>query len=267
MSEFVLRGQQGLWYVFFPKLEKLGFRHAFTCRYGGDSDIVPGELNLALHNGDNADKVRSNRAQIAQLLQTEAAAFTTCEQVHGTEVLRVDASMKGAGALAYEEALPGVDALFSTEGNLPLFLLFADCVPILLADPASGATAVIHAGWRGSVGGIAGKTVRKMVQELGIKANLLVATIGPSIGPGNYEVDAKVYVAGNRHRACFVPTDKEHWHLDLWRLNTEELIAAGLQPENILRANVCTYENKQLFFSYRAEKGITGRFAAVIIGK
>ena len=267
MDEFLLREKAGIWYGFFPKLEQLGFAHAFTCRVRGNSTIVPGTLNMALHVGDEPQKVLLNRKAVARALAIDAAAITTCEQVHGSKVEIVTKERIGSGALAFPEAIAGTDALITVEKNAPLMLFFADCVPVILADPVTGAVGVAHAGWRGSVAGIAAKTAERMVREFGVDLKNLIAAIGPSIGPCCYEVDDVVYEQGKNYYDCFMPTTVGHWRLDLWRMNELQLLEKGLLSENILRADVCTEDNKELFFSYRGENGKTGRLAAVIFRK
>lgn len=267
MSDFLLKERAGIWYGFFPKLEALGFEHAFTCRFHGDSDLVPGSLNMALHVGDDNEKVLRNRKHLAQALAIDAGRITTCEQVHGSEIIVVSTDKIGSGAFRQADAIAATDALITSERNAPLMLFFADCVPVMFADPETGAVGIAHAGWRGSVAGIAAKTVRRLVSEYSVKPQNLVAAIGPSIGPCCYEVDDVVYKQADKFLDCFMPTTTGHWQLDLWRMNKKQLLDQGLLPENILCAETCTEHNKELFFSYRAEFGKTGRLAAVISRK
>ena len=267
MSDFLIKEREGIWYGFFPKLEDLGFAHAFTCRLHGDSDLVPGNLNMALHVGDDPEKVLCNRKRVAEALAIDAASITTCEQVHGSEIVVVIADKIGSGAFRQADAIADTDALITSEKNVPLMLFFADCVPVMFADPETGAVGIAHAGWRGSVRGIAAKTVRRLVSEYGVKPQNLVAAIGPSIGSCCYEVDAVVHNQADNFLDCFKATTPGHWRLDLWRMNEKQLLEEGLLPENILCAEICTEHNKELFFSYRAEFGRTGRLAAVISRK
>ncbi|MEG1412851.1 MAG: peptidoglycan editing factor PgeF [Acidaminococcaceae bacterium] len=264
MSEFILRKQKGIWYGVFPQLERLGVVHGFTCRLHGESDILPQTLNLALHVGDNKDKVLHNRALVATALELPLDKITTCEQVHGTKVTKVTAALVGSGAHDFAQTLAATDALITNLKTVPLMLFFADCVPVMLADPVTGVIGLAHAGWRGSVGEIAKKTVQKMVQEYRVKPENLVAAIGPSIGACCYEVDTTVYTKAPKYQSCFQATTAGHWQLDLWQMNKLQLLEAGLKPQNVLCADLCTAENKEIFFSYRAENGKTGRLAAII---
>ena len=119
----------------------------------------------------------------------------------------------------------------------------------------------------GKNAGGAFRVFRVEVREFGVDLKNLVAAIGPSIGPCCYEVDDVVYEQGKNYYDCFMPTTVGHWRLDLWRMNELQLLEKGLLSENILRADVCTEDNKELFFSYRGENGKTGRLAAVIFRK
>lgn len=267
MTDFLLKENAGVWFGFFPRLEALGFTNAFTCRFHGESDLVPDNLNLALHVGDNAEKVLRNRKTVAGALGIDAGKFTACQQVHGDKIAVVDKEDIGAGRTDFSSAIADKDALITAEANVPLMLFFADCVPVVLADPLTGAVGIAHAGWRGSTLAIAAKTACKMAEVFGTDLTRLVAAIGPSIGPCCYEVDEKVFRQGREWESCFHPTTPGHWQLDLWQMNRLQLLAAGLKPENVLAANICTEHNRQLFFSYRAEKGRTGRLSAVILRK
>ena len=267
MAEFLLRESNGIWYGFFPVLEKLGFTHAFTCRFHGSSDLPSGGLNMALHVGDAQQKVVQNRKAVADALSMDAEKITTCEQIHGSNIVEVTTEKIGRGACDFSDTIEATDALITREKAVPLMLFFADCVPVVFADPVTGAVGAAHAGWRGSVAGIAAKTVRKMVEDFGVVPENLLAGIGPSIGSCCYEVDSAVYEQAKEFDNCFTPAKPGHWQLDLWEMNRQQLLQEGLKPENIMCAGICTADNKELFFSYRAEAGRTGRLAAVICGK
>lgn len=267
MSDFILKQENGLWYGVFPRLEALNVVHAFTCRMHGQSDLVAGELNMALHVGDNTQKVIANRKKVAMALGFDLNKVTTCAQVHGNNIACVTAKNSGSGARDYTESIVAVDGLVTNLKQVPLMLFFADCVPVLLADQKGDTIAVIHAGWRGSVGNIAARAVEVMIDKYGVQVENILAAIGPSIGPGCYEVDKSVWEVASDYHDCFVPTTSGHWYLDLWQINRKQLAAKGLLSSNILCADVCTFTNKELYFSYRAEKCKTGRLAAVAYKK
>ena len=261
---FRLRQSGRIWLGEFTALTDAGFTNGCSCRLHGASSIVPDGFNLALHVGDAAELVLANRRQFAAALGVDAAKFTTCAQVHGSKVAKVTADLVGSGAAAFADTVAGTDALITDLPGVPLLLFYADCVPVLLADPESGAVGLAHAGWRGSVGEIAMKTVQAMQQHYGSKPEKLLAAIGPSIGSCCYEVDDAVLAAGVKYRQCFTPKTNGKYQLDLWLMNRLQLEAAGLAPGQIDCAAVCTCDTRELFFSYRAEQGKTGRMGVSI---
>jgi polyphenol oxidase len=263
MSDFVLKQKNDVWYGVFPRLEALGVVHAFTCRMHGQSDITVNGLNMALHVGDDKDKVLANRHKVAAALNFDLTKATTCAQVHGTHIVSVTEKNMGSGAADFAETIGEADGLVTNMKQVPLMLFYADCVPVILIDTKGEAIAVVHAGWRGSVGDIAAKAVDIMINKYGALAENIVVTLGPSIGACCYEVDETVWKAAPKYHDCFEPTTLGHWHLNLWQVNRKQLEEKGVWANNILCANVCTSDNKELFFSYRAEKGKTGRLAAI----
>ena len=267
MTSFVLHKQGDLELGIFPRLTRADLLHAFTGRQGGTSALVPGGLNMALHVGDNKEDVLSNRRKVASVLGFEPSRITTCQQVHGTTVSLVTEAMIGSGADDYAKSIQGVDALVTQLRQVPLMLFFADCVPVMFFDPVTKTIALAHAGWRGSVGDIALKTLHCMERNYKCQSANVLVGIGPSIGSCCFEVDQAVLDAAPGYVDCFRPTRPGHWQLDLWQVNKKQLLGAGVQEQNILCAECCTYEHKDKFFSYRAEDGKTGRMAAIIMLK
>ena len=100
MNGFVLQNNKNIWYGSFAAFDALGFGNAFSCRLHGESALISGELNLALHVGDEAGLVLKNRRAYAAALGLDAGKFTCCEQVHGSNVAVVDEALAGKGAEA-----------------------------------------------------------------------------------------------------------------------------------------------------------------------
>lgn len=239
------------WVLTCAPLTRLG-RHGFTAR-----DLDPGR-----GAGPDAAWV-----SIAAWLGVPVASLWRLDQVHGCRALRVEAS-----ALPSGEALPSADAAITTRSDVAVAVKAADCVPILLAHPG-GAVAAVHAGWRGTAQGIAGKTVTDLAAAAGGSVGDIVAAIGPSVGPCCYEVGAEVREMF--HVAGFAETDLDRWFLpaasvrathvlDMWRSNRDQLIAAGVDPANIHVAGLCTATHSDWLWSYRREGPNAGRMLAVI---
>ena len=227
-------------------------RHGFTAR-----DLDPGR-------GATPDAAW---ATVADWLGVPAAALWRLDQVHGCRALDVDTSTLPAG-----EALPSADAAITTRTDVAVAVKAADCVPILMAHPA-GAVAAVHAGWRGTAQGIAGKTVADLAAAAGGAARDIVAAIGPSIGPCCYEVGPEV--RETFHVAGFAEAELDRWFLpaesprathvlDMWRANRDQLVAAGVDPANVHVAGLCTATHSDWLWSYRREGPNAGRMLAVI---
>jgi YfiH family protein len=146
-------------------------------------------------------------------------------------------------------------------------MTFADCVPVLLHDPVKGWVGLVHAGWKGTVGGAARKAVQAARETFGSRPEDILAAIGPSIGPCCYEVGEDVVAAvhsGLPECADLLSARDGGVHLDLWRANACQLAAVGVPAANVEVSGYCSSCRTDLFFSHRKERGKTGRMAAVI---
>lgn len=266
---FSLRmSEQNIWVGKFSLFPEDIATHGISTRLGGVSKPPFESLNLALHVGDEPAAVGENRRRFCRALGLSEERLCTAEQVHGERIVRVTAAEAGRGARAYADAIAGTDALMTDVPGIPLLLCYADCMPVLLLDPVHKAAAVVHAGWKGTALGIAGKTVRAMQAAFGTRPEDCLAAIAPAIGASCYEIGedvaAKFQAAFPAFGEKIVRRVSGRPHLDLWQANYRQLEAAGLLSRHIEIAAVCTACNTGLFFSYRAEKGTTGRIGAMI---
>ncbi|MBN1484163.1 MAG: peptidoglycan editing factor PgeF [Chloroflexia bacterium] len=203
------------------------------------------------------------RQRLAKQLGLGLGAFVPTRQVHSDRVLEVPGP-------AYESLADevGVDGLVTAVPGLVLLGYFADCVPLLAYDPQQRAVGLAHAGWRGTLQGIAGRLVQQMVRSFGTRPADLVAGIGPSIGPCCYEVGPEVIEGLHRQlpqpETLLRPSRPGHAYLDLWAANRQALLRAGLSPQRIEVAGLCTACHVERFFSYRREGRLNGLFGAVI---
>lgn len=259
-SGFKLRqGRKGLWYGYFPELEELGVRHGFSTRFGGCSEGVNRSLNLALHVEDEVEAVIENRRRFAESLGLEMKDLISVNQVHGDVVLVADEAERGRGVGDQSDVLGDADALVTIRRKLPLAMFFADCVPLLFFDRKKSVLALCHAGWKGTALDIAGKTLQKMRETYGSRAEDCLLAIGPSIARCCYQVSENValkFEAQCRKREEFA---LQKYQLDLQLSNRIKALNAGVKAENIMESRVCTNCNHDLFFSYRADGGRTGR--------
>ena len=267
MEKFIITQKNNIWYGTFPSLEEAGFVNACSCRLHGESDVVEGTLNLALHVGDDVEKVLRNRKAFAKAIGVDANRFTTCQQVHGSKVVQVTKELVGSGAKDFANTIADTDALITNLPDVPLMLFYADCVPVLLADLETGAIGLAHAGWRGTVANIGAKTLATMGEAFGTKPENVLAAIGPSIGACCYEVNDFVRDQASGYEEFFAPKGGGKYQLDLWGMNAKQLQEAGVPAEKITIAGICTNDNVELFCSYRAEQGKTGRMGVCLCAR
>jgi YfiH family protein len=218
---------------------------------------------------------------LAVALGVQPSRLARLKQVHGTtvHVLRRPASAprQARGVDTDDDGRPRADIVMTDDPTIGVAVQVADCVPLLLADPATGAVAAVHAGWRGTAAGAAREAVAAMQAHFGTRPSDLVAAIGPSIGPCCYQVGADVveafHAAGfSDEQICewFRPEAEDleasaaRYRLDVPKANIDQLSAAGLQPANIGACRLCTACHPSVFHSYRRDGAGTGRLAGAI---
>ena len=190
------------------------------------------------------------------------------KQVHGNTVRVLK---RGQVPDAASEQRPDGDALVSNEPGLALAVMVADCVPILIVDPVAGAAAAVHAGWRGTCARVAVAAVETMEREFGTNPSDLIAAIGPSVGPEDYEVGESVVEAFEQ--AGHDEHDLDRWflrqftrpHLDLWQANGDQLIASGVSGDHLYICRLSTVSHPDVFDSFRVMGERAGRMAGVIV--
>jgi len=269
MTEFLLRkSKNNIWYGFFSQFYHAGIRHGISTRLGGVSTAPYMSLNLGMHTGDDPAKVQTNRRLFCSAVGVNYSSVVSAQQVHKDTIAVVAHADAGRGADSYADALCETDALVTANPDIPLLLLYADCVPILFFDPVQRVIAVAHAGWKGTVAQIGVKTLNTMQKYFGSRSDDCLVGIAPSIGPCCYEVDEGVINplsnSLNDWQDVAVNHGERRWMLNLWEANRRQLLANGVLAANIAVAEVCTACNNELFFSYRAEAGVTGRLGALI---
>ncbi len=229
-------------------------------------------LNLAGFNEDDAENIYENRRRFLKLFDGDWT-LTGCWQTHSADVRVVRSDQEA-------QPNPGVlgddvycDALVSRTPNILLVVKTADCVPILLGDAKTGAFAAVHAGWRGTSSSIVGRAMEQLQSEYGTRATDLRAAIGPAANSCCYEVGDDVIKVFKERFAesdrLFTPTREGHARIDLQAANRDQLILAGVSPDRIHLAPLCTMDRTDLFFSYRREKKLHGRVGRLmsVIGR
>ena len=236
-------------------------RHGVFTRQGGVSKVPWSSLNVGGTVGDDPDDVRRNHEIMYQTLGVNRERSVTTWLVHSVDVVYVD------GPLADRRWFERADAMITDRVDTPLVMRYADCTPLYFHDPVKGVIGLAHAGWRGTVNGMAARTVRALEQSFGSRPADIIAGIGPAIGPQRYQVGEEVVSAAQNYFGDLSdivrrdPSD-DTAYLDLWSANRVDLERAGVEQIEI--AGICTATRMDEFFSHRAEKGRTGRFGAII---
>jgi len=233
--------------------------HGVFTRLGGISRPPYHWLNVGKSVGDDQKAVDANYDLICRSLGIRRGDIATAYQVHSANVAVVGPEDRGRVALQ-------TDALVTDRLGVFLMLRFADCVPIAFYDPVQQAVGLAHAGWKGTLGQAAQRTVEAMMEAYGSRPADLVACIGPSIGPCCYQVGENVVKLVRevfpRQPQLLHQQGDGSCHFDLWAANRFQLAALGVHRVEV--SGLCTACHNDEFFSHRADHGRTGRFAVVM---
>ncbi len=225
-----------------------GLNHFFTTR----------ETVIKTKEQEFENIVAENKRDICKFLDIDEQNLIHPSQTHTSHI-----EVAQVGKNSY----PDTDGLILTNKEQAIFLNFADCTPVIIFDPKNHIGAVSHAGWRGTAGNIASKTVEKMKKEFGSEPTDLKCAIGPAISFCCYNVGEEVLMqlkATVKNFEGLSEIRQGNIFVDLKNINKQQLIEAGVKPENIDVCPYCTVCNNDLFFSYRNEHATTNRHSAVI---
>ncbi len=260
--QFVAQGS-----LAYLKAENIPIPHMFTTRQGGVSQRHLASMNIGTRRGDDPQNVLKNYDILGKTIGFDPRKSVHTKQTH-TDTVRVpDEGLWGAGLYAPE--LSDCDALITNTPGTALVIFTADCTPILLYDPITGAVGAAHAGWRGTAADIAGKTVRAMAEHFGCKPESIRAAIGPNIGACCFETDRDVpeamYALLGEEAAPYITQKGDKFHLDLKQINAYLLRRAGVRSVDI--SNHCTACNPALYWSHRKVGSNRGSQGAIILCK
>lgn len=223
-------------------------KSAVTLRTGGVSEGPYESLNMALHVGDDSERVRQNRQIVNTQLKLPSEPFWL-EQVHGNAVVRAEHGL----------IRPRFDASFTEEAGMVCAVMTADCLPLLICAADGSRVAAVHAGWRGLLAGVIGNTAAAF------EGHDVLVWLGPAIGPDCFEVGPEVREAflskSESSIDAFRAGRNGKWLADIYQLARNEL--AGLGIARVYGGNFCTVTDAGRFFSYRRQP-VTGRMATLI---
>ena len=244
--------------------ENITAPHCFTTRLGGVSTGIFDSLNLSLNRGDEQANVVENYRRVGEVLGFTPEDVVNARQIHSDIVVRVGREHRGK--LTVPGASPECDALITNAPGVALYVSTADCTPILLHDPVTGAVGAAHAGWRGTASAIGAKTVEAMCAEFGCKAENIRAAIGPNIGICCFETDADVpealIAALGEEARSHIRSKGDKYYVNLKEINACFLRRAGVTNIDISRD--CTMCQPDRFWSHRYTKGHRGAQGALI---
>jgi YfiH family protein len=249
----------GLRYYQFDIFPKNILNAVFT-RQGGISPEPWTSLNLSISVGDDPARVAENRVHAFNSLGRNPASLHDVWLVHGTDVVFADAPRP------LTEPVLKADILFTDNPEVSLFMRFADCVPLLFHDPKKKVIGISHAGWMGTVKGVAEVSIQAMQERYGSNPADVVVGIGPSISVDHYEVGEEVAAqfrekySDDSEKVLQMRDGKIY--LDLWTANALQLQKMGVDQIQI--SGLCTACGLDDWYSHRAEKGKTGRFGALL---
>ena len=250
------------------EFKKRGITAVFTSRKNGFSSKPYQSLNLGLHTCDETETVLKNREKLCQVLDIELNDLVAGEQIHGDKVYVVDKKDRGKGALKFNKSISGIDALITDKCNIPLISFYADCVPLYILDPVNKAVGLAHAGWKGTVSKIGKKTILEMKKVFNTKIKNCWIGIGPAISQKYYEVDEKIVQYFKKSFPYWdniiTRNQNNNYNLDLKLTNLLLFKSMGVPLSQIIKSDLCTYNNEQYFYSYRRNRK-TGRMASLIM--
>lgn len=222
-------------------------------------------------DGAGVSRLESSAAawtQAAAALGASLPQVMTVHQVHGRGIRVLRQGAVGPGAC---DEHPEADAIVSNVTGLVLAVKVADCVPVLIADPETGAAGAVHAGWRGTCARVVDAAIDAMAREFGSRPRDLFVALGPSIGPCCYEVGGELLVAfraagfdESRLARWFTAAPSGSLVLDVALANRDQIHEAGVPRDRIHDVRLCTRTHASLFASYRAEGPAAGRMAGLI---
>lgn len=260
-NEWPLSGHGDLTLLFSPLLlEASCLVHAFTTRMGGQTPAPLNWFNLGRHLDCEQSRLDAsrNRAKLCQALSLDYELLTVPAQKHTTNIYHLKENAPKA------QHLMDYDGVVTASAGHPALLHFADCVPVMIFDTRRKALCVLHAGWRGTAGGIVRKGVDVLKSTFGCRSADMLAAVGPAIGSCCYQTGEDVSLqlsASIANPTGLVEKRNGNHYPDLKAINAMQLVESGVESVDV--SAWCTACHPQIFYSHRQSGGHTGRQGAI----
>jgi len=248
-------------YYTFDLFAEEAVTHAVFTRVGGVSKDQWASLNVGLTVGDDPVCVAENRLLSFQAVNRSIETLSDSWLVHGSDVFIYDSPRPSDQPFP-----PKADIILTDNPEVTLFMRYADCAPILFFDPVKWVIGLAHSGWMGTIKKVGKVAVEAMQARFGCHPNKILAAIGPTIGPDQYEVGVDIVEAVKsafgQAAKRLLPRINHAIHFDLWEGNRMVLEQAGVGQIEL--SSICTADNTQDWYSHRASQGKTGRFGVLL---
>ena len=259
---FELREKDGVKYVVITEFEDTNLvNHCFSTRIGGVSTGEAGTLNFGFSRKDTRVNVLENFKIICKTIDVDFEKLVLTDQVHDNKVYKVTQKDAGKG-ITRESDIKCIDAFVTNVPHIPIVTFHADCIPVFFLDTNKKAIGLAHSGWKGTYENISKNVVDKMVQEYGTNPSDLICGIGPSIMECHFEVgDDVADMFAEKYGDEFVKMyDKPH--INLTAIVEKQLRQCGVLK--VVQSGICTYCNKNIYYSYRGDNHKTGSLISIM---
>jgi polyphenol oxidase len=270
MNDMTLHTIHGTPFLSFLPLDDSGIvRHGFSVREGGVSIGPYASMNLSFTLGDSKENVLENYNRMSFALEVETSQLTSVWQAHTNHIKVIEASDTGKGITRPKDRSE-IDGMVTNVKGVTLVTLHADCLPLYFLDPVNRAIGLTHSGWRGTAQAIGLKTLEALEKNYGSRREDLLVCIGPGIGRTAFEVGTDVVEAfvellgEKRANDVLMPLHSGKNLLDLTLANEMLFLEAGIRPDHLYSADLCTYSRPDLFFSHRRDGNARGSMGAFL---
>ena len=247
--------------------ENISVPHGFTTRLGGVSQGLLSAMNIGTRRGDSRENVLKNYEILGKAIDFRVESCVLTKQTHTDIIRRVTENDAGTGL--FQPDFAPCDGLVTNTPGLALVVFTADCTPVLLHDPVTGAVGAVHAGWKGTAQDIVGKAVDAMVSSFGTDPGNIRAAIGPNIGQCCFQTDRDVPQAlletYGQAILPFIRQENDKYYVNLKAVNAYALQRRGVTHIEI--SEECTRCNTDRFWSARFHRDARGSQGAIIVCK